>query len=159
MIEVHFLGTGAAIPSKHRGHTSIALRYNGEIILFDCGENIQRQMIWAGLSPMKISRIFITHFHADHFAGLLALPQSLGLLKRKEPLYVYGPKGTEKVSKHLKVLIGDLEYDLKFAEIKEAVENEKYIVSSIPVRHEIPSLAYSFEEKPKRNLNIFLRKN
>ena len=43
---------------------------------------------------MKISKIFITHWHADHFAGLLPLMESLHLSRRKKPLDVYGPEAS-----------------------------------------------------------------
>ncbi len=148
MIELFFLGTGAAIPSNERGHTTIALRYKGDIFLFDCGEGAQRSMMIAGLSIMRIAKIFLTHFHADHYAGLLPLAQSLNLLGRKARLEVYGPKGIKEISKHLKPLIGDIGYELEFKEAKE-VEGGNYILSCLKTSHGIPACAYSFEEKAR----------
>src|SRR2546426_12728788 len=48
-IDVVFLGTGGSLPTKERGLPSVALRRDGELILFDCGEGTQRQMMHAGL--------------------------------------------------------------------------------------------------------------
>ena len=76
MIEITFLGTGSAIPSKTRNHPAIALEYYGEqkeTMLWDCGEGTQKRLMEAGISFMKIDKIFITHWHADHFAGLIPL--------------------------------------------------------------------------------------
>ena len=66
IMEIIFLGTSSAVHSKERNQPSIALKAFGEIILFDCGEATQRQLLHTNVSPMKISKIFITHFHGDH---------------------------------------------------------------------------------------------
>ncbi|OYT63093.1 hypothetical protein B6U74_07630 [Candidatus Bathyarchaeota archaeon ex4484_205] len=43
---------------------AIALKTEKEIILLDCGEGTQRQMIISKTSYMKVKRIFISHMHA-----------------------------------------------------------------------------------------------
>lgn len=156
MIEVFFLGTSAAIPSRERGHTTQVVRYKGELLLFDCGENTQRRVIQEDLSIMKISKIFLTHLHADHFAGLLALPQSLYMLNREKPLEVFGPKGTKMVGRHILDMAGfDLGYDLSFKEVPQKAnhlvyETDEYEIRSMPVKHGIETLAYCFQEKSRR---------
>ena len=69
-MEIIFLGTSSAVPTLERNHPSIALRAFAEVMLFDCGEGTQRQLIEAKISPMKITKIFISHFHGDHILGL-----------------------------------------------------------------------------------------
>ena len=91
MLEIVFLGTGSGIPSKRRNHAAIWLRYEGETLLWDCGEGTQRQLLKAGINFMKIDRIFITHWHADHWAGLIGLIQTMNLEKRRKALHIYGP--------------------------------------------------------------------
>lgn len=156
--EIFFLGTCSGIPSKSRGHTSLAIRHNGEVMLFDCGENCQRQLISLSISIMKIDRIFITHWHADHYAGLLALPQSMFLLKRTRPLAVYGPSGTRKNIGLLKKLIGKLGYDFSAKEVRKEIvfEGQDYTIRCMRTAHSTHSLAYSFEENPRRK---FLEEN
>lgn len=158
MIEVFFLGTGAAIPSRERGHTHLALRYQGDIILFDCGENCQRLLIGSKLSPMKIDNIFLTHLHADHIAGLVALPQSLYLMDRVKPLNVYGPPGTKKFVSLVKEIAGfNLGYDLVAHEItpkhQVVFETDNYQIESTPVKHFKNALACCFKEKSKHRIN------
>ena len=92
-MELIFLGTSSAVHSPKRNHPSIALKAFGEIMLFDCGEATQKQMLHTNVSPMKISKIFISHLHGDHILGLPGLLQSLGLLGRENKLTIYGPKG------------------------------------------------------------------
>ena len=90
-MEITFLGTSSAVHSYKRSHPSIALKAFGKVMLFDCGEGTQRQMLHTKVSPMKISRIFISHLHGDHILGLPGLLQSLGLQDRGETLTISGP--------------------------------------------------------------------
>ena len=96
-MEITFLGTSSAVPSKYRNHAGIILKYFKDTILFDCGEGTQRQLTYAKISPMKIDKIFITHFHGDHILGLAGLIQSMGFRGREEDLDIYGPKGLGKI--------------------------------------------------------------
>ena len=73
------------------------LKYFKDTLLFDCGEGTQRQLTYAKISPMKIDKIFISHFHGDHILGLAGLIQSMGFRGREEDLDIYGPKGLEKI--------------------------------------------------------------
>src|SRR5437867_12052532 len=92
-IEVIFLGTGGSLPTKERGLPSVALRRDGEIILFDCGEGTQRQMMHAGLGFNRPTVILISHLPGDHVLGLPGLSQTMSSLARDTPLVVHGPKG------------------------------------------------------------------
>ena len=65
-MELTFLGTGFAIPTRRRNHTAILLTNEGENILIDCGEGTLRQFRKAKLNPCKTNRIFLTHWHGDH---------------------------------------------------------------------------------------------
>jgi ribonuclease Z len=157
-MEIIFLGTSSAVHSKERNQVSIAVKAFGEVMLFDCGEGTQKQMLHTKVSPMKISKIFITHFHGDHILGLPGLIQSLGLHGREEKLTIYGPKGLHKVRDAIfNFGYCKFEYPLEFIEIKTGIieETEEYIIRCQSVRHNVPSLAYSIEEKKKPR---FLRK-
>ena len=96
MLSVTFLGTSAARPTVERGVSSLALVREGETLLFDCGEGTQRQMMRYGVS-FALTEIFFTHFHADHFLGIIGLMRTLGLQGREEPMRLYGPKGAKRV--------------------------------------------------------------
>lgn len=148
-MEIVFLGTTAAVPSAERGHSGIALRYYDEVILWDCGEGTQRQLITSKTSYMKIKKIFITHFHGDHFLGLPGLIQTLSFADRKEELHIYGPKGIKEIFKKI-LELG--EYGLKYNIVAHSLSNdfelkdEKYIIKSIKVEHSIPTYGLVFEE-------------
>ncbi|MGH7613940.1 MAG: MBL fold metallo-hydrolase, partial [Gemmatimonadales bacterium] len=77
MLGVTFLGTSAARPTVERNVSGMALFREGETLLFDCGEGTQRQMMRFGVS-FALRDIFFTHFHADHFLGVIGLMRTLG---------------------------------------------------------------------------------
>jgi len=100
-LRIIFLGTGGSWPTVKRNVSSIAIKRGSEILLFDCGEGTQRQFQQSNLSYMQISKIFISHFHGDHFLGLPGLIQTMQLNNRVIPLDIYGPKGMMKLSDQL----------------------------------------------------------
>ena len=151
-MEVTFLGTSSAVHSKERNHPSIAIKAFGNTFLFDCGEGTQRQLLFTNVSPMKISKIFITHFHGDHILGLPGLLQSMSLNGRESELTVYGPKGLDKLKDAIYSLgYCAIDYPVEFIEIDTGIieETEEYVIKAQRVRHNVPSLAYSIEEKKK----------
>ncbi|ACJ15737.1 ribonuclease Z [Thermococcus onnurineus NA1] len=152
MLEVIFLGTGGIMPNRERNVPAIALRYKGEIILFDVGEGTMRQMSTAKLSPMKVEKIFITHFHGDHYLGLAALIQTMNLWNREKPLHIYGPKYTFRfIQNFLNSGFFRPGFDIHVHEIGEVrLKFGDYEIWSFKVEHGIPALGYVFKEKDKR---------
>ena len=151
-MEIIFLGTSSAVHSKERNQVSIALKAFGKVMLFDCGEGTQKQMLNTSVSPMKVSKIFISHFHGDHILGLPGLIQSLGLLGREKKLTIYGPKGLHQLKNAIFSLgYCKIDYPIDFIEIESGTieETDKYIIKCQSVRHNVPCLAYSIEEKKK----------
>ena len=92
-MQLVFLGTGGAWPTRNRNVSSTAVILGDKVILVDCGEGTQRQIHWANFSFMKITDILITHFHTDHFLGLFGLMESMYLNNRERPLTIIGPRG------------------------------------------------------------------
>ena len=72
-IELMFLGTQAATPSIGSNVTSMCLRLDGSLWLFDCGEGTQHQFMKTRLKLRQVEGIFITHTHGDHIFGLPGL--------------------------------------------------------------------------------------
>src|SRR6059036_3897143 len=118
MLSVTFLGTSAARPTVERNVSAVALVREGETLLFECGEGTQRQMMRYGVS-FALSEIFFTHFHADHFLGVIGLIRTLGLQGRPEPLFLYGPKGAKKVlSTALQLGVERVPFNVDIIEVK-----------------------------------------
>jgi ribonuclease Z len=164
MIEVTFLGTVSGIPSLNRNHPAIILEYYGETkdtILFDCGEGTQKQLMKSGISFMDIDRIFISHWHADHFAGLIPMIQTMNLEKRKKELKIFGPEAERFVSDivdlgyfGLRFPITAINVPFEGNEITKIEETEDWVISSIPVFHTVPSVGFSFQEKDRWNIDL-----
>jgi len=158
-IEVTFLGTTAAIPTRTRNHAAIYVTYRSEnefSYLFDCGEGTQRQIFSSGLNFMRIDEIFISHWHADHFAGLLGLMETMNLEKRKKALTIFGPEASRFVdnlldmgygAKGYEVIAVDVPFDGR--QITKLLEMDEFYIASIPVRHSIPAVGYAFVEKDR----------
>jgi ribonuclease Z len=163
MIEITFLGTVSGIPSKQRSHPAIVLEYFGEdkhTLLFDCGEGTQLQLMKSGISFMDVDKIFISHWHADHFSGLIPLIQTMSLEKRTKELRIYGPEAEKFVSAivelgyfGLKFPIVAINVPFEGEEITLIDEDKEYQVFSVPVLHTVPSVAYCFKEKDKWSID------
>ena len=155
-LEVIFLGTAGSIPTSERGLPALAIRRKREVFLFDCGEGVQRQMIKAGISFHRNTKIFITHMHGDHMLGLPGLFQTMSLLNRKKELEVYGPAGIADYVEATKTTVRfTLSFPLKINEIeKEGIicPEREYDVKAAWADHLKPSLAYSFIEKPRSGM-------
>ncbi|MBU0760316.1 MAG: ribonuclease Z [Nanoarchaeota archaeon] len=151
--KITFLGTSNAIPTKKRSHTAILLSYKNENILVDCGEGVQRQFKFANLSPNKLTKIFITHWHGDHVLGLPGLLQTLAMNEFNTVLKLYGPKGTYRNISLLKELF-KIKIDLQIKEVTgKFLETPDFFLEARPMMHRIPTLAYSFTIKDKIRLD------
>ena len=89
--EIFILGCSSQQPTRYRNHGGYLIRWNNEGLLFDPGEGIQRQFIFANLAPTCISRIFVSHFHGDHCLGLGSMLMRLNLDKVDHPINCYYP--------------------------------------------------------------------
>lgn len=89
--EITFLGTASQVPTRHRNHNGIFVRWDTLGILIDPGEGTQRQLLLAGIAATQITHILITHFHGDHCLGLAALSQRISLDRVPHPVEVIYP--------------------------------------------------------------------
>jgi ribonuclease Z len=156
-IELIFLGTGSAVPTKRRNHPAFLLKYKNENILIDCGEGTQRQFRKAGVSPQKVTRLLITHWHGDHVFGLPGFLNTLRLNGYEGKLEIYGPRGTKGwVSKYMDIVGGrGFDLNMEVFETKGGVvfEEDEYFVEALEMDHDCPSVGYSFVIKEKMRLN------
>ena len=150
------------IPTKERNHTAILISYKTENILVDCGEGTQKQFRIAKISPAKITKILITHWHGDHVIGLPGLIQTLEKSEYSKTLEIYGPKGTKKYFRNMfRGFIFKQKIKIKFHEITQGkfFENEDFELHAANLEHSCPCFGYSFIEKDKRKINLkYLKK-
>lgn len=152
--EIIPLGTASAIPTRDRHLSAVALVRGGRTLLFDCGEGTQLQMIRAGVKPMRLQAVFISHFHGDHFYGLFGLLATLALLKRSHALTVVGPQGIADLVGRIPGLEPEwLPYPVDFVEMAPTMskaivlESSEYRVEARPLEHREFAAGFRFEEK------------
>ena len=158
MLAVTILGNNSAVPAFDRHPTSQVVTMNGNLFLVDCGEGTQIQMINYKIRRSKISHIFISHLHGDHYFGLAGLINSFGLLGHIQDLHVYAPSPLQEIIEwQLEVASTSLPYKLFFHTINKEevlVDEEKFIVKCFRTNHRIECYGFSFhEKKKKRRLN------
>ena len=144
-MEILFLGTSAAVPSRDRSTSCIAVREGPDIVLMDCGEGSQRQIMASPYSFMKIRAILITHLHGDHVFGLPGLLQTMGLSNRAEPLTVYGPPGIAAfIDSSMAVTEGETSYPLEVVELTggESFQVRGFSASCFRTDHGMFSLGF-----------------
>lgn len=152
-LRVIFLGTAASVPTNDRSLPSIVIQREGDILMFDCGEGTQRQMIKAKIGLNRKTIIFITHMHGDHVLGLPGVIQTMSLLGRDKPLKIYGPPGVrDYLDSVFKTVKFWLNFPVEVSEIEREgtiYEDREYEVKAVWAEHSIPSLAYALVEKPR----------
>ena len=157
-MEVVFLGTGSMVPTKERNHSGYLVLHNEETILVDCGEGTQRQLRYAGISPTKITRILITHWHGDHVLGLPGLLQSMMANDYHGTVNIYCPDGTsmffDKMWHSFALQKGSMQ--IKVHEIKERnfLKASDLVIEAMPMKHSTKCYAYSLRQEDKRKINV-----
>ena len=152
-LKIIFLGTAGSIPTSTRGLPAVAIQREDELILFDCGEGVQRQMIRTKVGFHRKTKIFITHMHGDHVLGLPGLIQTMALLDRKKKIEVFGPFGIKAFIKGIQDTVHFvLTFPIEINEIKKSglvCQEKEYEVHAAETSHEILSFAYAIVEKPR----------
>jgi len=152
-LHVVFLGTAASVPTVARALPSVVVKRKNEVLMFDCGEGVQRQMIRASVGFHRKMKVFVSHMHGDHVLGLPGLLQTMSLLDRQQKLEIYGPVGIKAFVDAIRDTVQFvLTFPIEIHEIKDegvVCEEKEYEVKAAPTDHVVPSLAYALIEKPR----------
>lgn len=157
MLDVCLPGTSGMIPLPERWLSCCWLEYQGKAFLIDCGEGTQIALKEAGCKISRLEILLITHFHADHIAGLPGLLLTLGNHGKKTPLTIIGPKGLKTVVSALMIIAPALPYQVELIELKSGdsgyLEFDDIIITYLPLEHAVPCFGYrvSLKRKPVFN--------
>lgn len=151
MLGVTFLGTGAACPTVDRNVSGLALMREGEMMLFDCGEGTQRQMMRYGVG-FGFSEIFFSHYHSDHLLGVIGLFRTMGLLDRKDGVTLYGPKPAQRIiGQALTVGIERTKFPVEIVEVKpgDRLKRKEYEIAVFGTEHRVDTVGFALIEKDR----------
>ncbi|MGP6206984.1 ribonuclease Z [Cuniculiplasma sp. SKW3] len=149
LFRITFIGTGGSWPQPGRAMPSVMIQIDDSVSLFDCGEGTQKQIMASPTSFMKIDHIFISHFHGDHFLGILGLIQSMSFNGREKDLNVYGPPGAISVlTRAFNVGYYSLNYNIRIHELQydSVVNMDGFSVRTMKADHPVPALSYRIDE-------------
>ena len=146
-LSIFFAGTAGSVPTARRGLPALLLRAGGERILFDCGEGTQQQLLRSVGLP-ELDAIFITHYHLDHWLGILGMLKTFDLRGRERPLSIYGPPGLKALLDAMRPAWGRVSFPLALEELDphEEVGFGGYVVAPFPVEHRVRAYGYAFAE-------------
>jgi ribonuclease Z len=151
ILRLTFLGTSAAQPTVHRNLSGLAVKADADLLLFDCGEGSQRQMIRYG-TGFTVDAVFFTHFHADHYLGIIGFLRTLGMTGRELPLLLYGPAPAKRLL-HQAVHLGfdQHAFPVEIHELRDGdrVPRKGYSVRAVGVDHRINALGFVLEEEER----------
>jgi ribonuclease Z len=149
-LEAFILGSGGMMPLPNRHLTSVLLRREGELFLFDAGEGTQVALRRLNLRWKKISVIFVSHLHADHVTGIPGLLMLSSQVDRDDPLYIIGPpRLAEYIETNRRALDMYINYDIVIQEVTEpgiVYRGEGFHVRAFNLRHTKPCFGYVLEE-------------
>ncbi|MDR2843603.1 MAG: ribonuclease Z [Candidatus Symbiothrix sp.] len=153
--EVNILGCGSALPTTRHFLSSQVIRLHEKLYMIDCGEGTQLQFRAMKLRFQRLNHIFISHLHGDHCFGLPGLISTLNLLGRTADLHVYAQPDAKNVFQPLmQYFCKGMTYSVIFHDFNPAAneiifEDRSLTVSTIPLKHRVPSAGFLLEEKPK----------
>lgn len=156
MIDVCLLGCGGMLPLPHRALTSLYVRHEGHSLLIDCGEGTQTAIRAAGMKFKPIDVILITHFHADHIAGLPGLLLTMGNEGRTAPVSIYGPEGLGEIVEALCTIAPEIPFPVNVYELSGEHNRFKCIgltVDAFALEHRVPCYGYCFTLERKGKFN------
>lgn len=153
MFGVTILGNNSALPAYDRHPTAQIVTLNEQLFLIDCGEGTQMQLSKYKIRRSKISHIFISHLHGDHYFGLPGLLTSFSLMSRDHDLHVHAPEQLRQIL-NLQFSSADTRftYKLHFHALPEKgiiVDDEKFSVETFKVFHRIDCWGFIIREKKK----------
>lgn len=148
-----FFGTSGAIPSAGRDNTALAFYSPDDIVLVDCPGSPYQKILKAGLDPMRVSSLIVTHRHVDHLYGLPSLAHNMGLAGRRTTLHVYALAATMPFLRgflDLFPLEEKMPYRIELHEIPpkegyQVLQAKGFRIRSAPVIHGAPNIALRVE--------------
>lgn len=140
------------MPTPQRGSSSVLIKRGRELLMFDCGEGTQRQMVKAHIGFQRPMKIFISHLHGDHVLGLPGMLQSMSLMRRERLLHIYGPTGLVDYVQAFSESLGSPNFPVILYELNESgtiFESNDYKIISVEAKHRSIAWSYALVESSR----------
>jgi ribonuclease Z len=147
-LRVTLLGTSAAVPTAARNVSGLFLKRDADAFLVDCGEGTQRQMIRFG-TGFGIKAVLFTHFHADHYLGIIGMLRTFAMQGIAGPLTLYGPRPAATfLPAVVRLGIEELRFPVSFVELAggTSIQGDGYRIEAFETDHRTPSIGYALIE-------------
>jgi len=164
MAKLIVLGSSNAIPSKDHENTHLALLCKSRTVLIDCVSNPIVRLEQAGIDPLTITDLILTHFHPDHVSGVPLLLMDLWLMGRNVPLDVYGLAYTLERIETLMDMYGWSQWPNFFTvnfirvpdhEMAPVLDTEELRIYATPVQHFLPNIGLRIELKTEEKSIVY----
>jgi ribonuclease Z len=161
-IEVVLLGTGNPLPDPNRAGAATLVRAGGLTLLFDAGRGVNMRLAAAGVLPVMLDAVMLTHLHSDHICDLNDVVTTQWVMSPvAKTLRLFGPPGTQQVVDGMMAMLAldvgyrrghhdDLNWDpqLEVTELSPGVAYEdgvRIVAAATDHRPVEPTLAYRIE--------------
>lgn len=154
-VKITILGSGSALPTKNNFHASQVLEMRGKSYMIDCGEGTQIKIRQYKVNIARLDNIFVSHLHSDHCIGIVGLISTLAMLGRKNTLTIHAHKDLEAImSPMINYFTDDDSFKVIFNPINPSkkvmiYEDKGLTVTTIPLKHRVPSCGFLFEERQR----------
>ena len=154
MSRITFLGTASAVPNSTHQNAHFVLEAGQRVVLVDCSGNPVVRLEEAGMDPLRLTDVVLTHFHPDHVSGLPLLLMDLWLMGREAPLTVHGLAADMEKAQQMMALFDWQEWTTFFPvnfhglpaeENTILLEDESVVILASPVCHMIPAIGLRME--------------
>ncbi len=152
--QVNILGCGSATPSVRHMPACQVIDFRDRLFMIDCGEGAQLQMMRQRLKFSRLSHIFISHLHGDHFLGLPGLLSTLALHEKGGTLTIHTfDEGARILRQIMAVFCRETSFEINYNIITPSraviFEDHAITVETFPLYHRVPCAGFKFTEKPK----------
>jgi len=94
-MECILLGSGGMMPMPYRLLTSLAVRVDGQIYLFDAGEGTQLGLKKTKIGVRGLDVLAVSHLHADHCLGIPCIMMLVANSGPRPPHHTRPPRHQE----------------------------------------------------------------
>lgn len=149
---LHLLGTGAGYSEPHRTTTMLALSNNAHtddenLVIIDCGGDVIQRVLAAGLNPLALKHLILSHAHPDHISGFPLFMEKIWLAGRRIPIPIYGPPEALDQARRTFATFDTSRWEglpecLWHNVTADVLEDDSWKITAAPVIHSVPTIGF-----------------